>query len=144
MRGLFRYLSPFASDQSGAASVLYGLGGMVVILDAGGCAGNICGFDEPRWFTEPSAVYSACMRDLDAILGRDDRTVEKIKKAAQTLDAKFIALIGTPVPAVVGIAAIGRPSAVRLLSSKMSLTSQSGLAALIAFILVLTPRFMQQ
>lgn len=32
MRGLFRYLSPFASDQSGAASVLYGLGGMVVIL----------------------------------------------------------------------------------------------------------------
>ena len=110
MRGLFRYLSPFASDQSGAASVLYGLGGMVVILDAGGCAGKICGFDEPRWFTEPSAVYSACMRDLDAILGRDDRTVEKIKKAAQTLDAKFIALIGTPVPAVVGtdLKAMGR------------------------------------
>lgn len=110
MRGLYRYLSPFASDQSGASSVLYGLGGMIVILDAGGCAGNICGFDEPRWFTEPAAIYSAGMRDLDAILGRDERTIEKILKAVETVDAKFIALIGTPVPSVVGtdLKALGR------------------------------------
>ncbi len=102
MKGVFRYLSPFASDQSGASSVLYGLGGMIVILDAGGCAGNICGFDEPRWFTEPAAIYSAGMRDLDAILGRDERTVDKIQKAVETVDVTFISLIGTPVPAVVG------------------------------------------
>lgn len=110
MKGLYRYLSPFASDQSGASSVLYGLGGMIVILDAGGCAGNICGFDEPRWFTDPAAIYSAGIRDLDAILGRDDRTVGKILDAAQTIDAKFIALIGTPVPSVVGtdLKAMGR------------------------------------
>lgn len=110
MKGLYRYLSPFASDQSGASSVLYGLGGMIVILDAGGCAGNICGFDEPRWFTDPAAIYSAGIRDLDAILGRDDRTVQKIQDAAQTIDANFIALIGTPVPSVVGtdLKAMGR------------------------------------
>ncbi|MBQ9066163.1 MAG: nitrogenase molybdenum-iron protein [Clostridia bacterium] len=110
MKGLYRYLSPFASDQSGASSVLYGLGGMIVILDAGGCAGNVCGFDEPRWFTEPAAIYSAGMRDLDAILGRDERTIEKIEQAAKTVDASFIALIGTPVPAVVGtdLRAMGR------------------------------------
>ena len=110
MKGLYRYLSPFASDQSGASSVLYGLGGMIVILDAGGCAGNICGFDEPRWFTDPAAIYSAGIRDLDAILGRDDRTVRKIQDAAQTIHANFIALIGTPVPSVVGtdLKAMGR------------------------------------
>ena len=49
MKGLYRYLSPFSPDQSGAVAVLYELGGIIVILDAGGCAGNICGFDEPRW-----------------------------------------------------------------------------------------------
>ena len=42
MRGLYRYLSPFSPDQSGAVSVLYELGGLIVVLDAGGCAGNVC------------------------------------------------------------------------------------------------------
>ena len=102
MKGLFRYLSPFSPDQSGAASVLYELGGIIVIMDAGGCAGNICGFDEPRWFRVKSAVYSAGLRDMDAILGRDDKLIEKTGKVVDTVDASFIALISTPVPAVVG------------------------------------------
>ena len=41
MKGLWKYISPFAPDQSGACSVFYGLGGIVVIVDAGGCAGNV-------------------------------------------------------------------------------------------------------
>ena len=103
MKGLYRYLSPFSPDQSGAVAVLYELGGIIVILDAGGCAGNICGFDEPRWGKKQSAVYSAGIRDLDAILGRDERTIDKIGGAVEAVgDAHFIALIGTPVPAVVG------------------------------------------
>ena len=40
MRGLRKYLTPFAPDQSGAVSVLYELGGIIVICDAGGCTGN--------------------------------------------------------------------------------------------------------
>ncbi len=101
MKGLLKYLSPFAPDQSGAVSVLYELGGIIVICDAGGCTGNICGFDEPRWFMKKSALFSAGLRDMDAILGRDDRLVDKLKDAADHLDARFIALIGTPVPAVI-------------------------------------------
>lgn len=102
MKGLWKYISPFAPDQSGAAAVLYGLGGIVVICDAGGCAGNICGFDEPRWFSgNKSAVFSAGLRDMDAILGRDDRLVHKLCTAAQEIDASFAAIVGTPVPAVI-------------------------------------------
>lgn len=101
MKGLYRYLSPAAPDQSGAVSVLFELGGIIVITDAGGCTGNICGFDEPRWFTKSSAVYSAGLRDMDAILGRDDRLLEKIRRAASDLDPYFIAIIGTPVPSVI-------------------------------------------
>jgi nitrogenase molybdenum-cofactor synthesis protein NifE len=101
-KGLRRHLTPFAPDQSGAVSVLYEMGGIIVICDAGGCAGNICGFDEPRWFGEKSAVFSAGLRDMDAILGRDEKLVEKLKKAADQVPASFAAIIGTPVPAVIG------------------------------------------
>lgn len=103
MRGLWKYISPFAPDQSGTAAVLYGLGGIVVICDAGGCAGNICGFDEPRWFSgKKSAVFSAGLRDMDAILGRDDRLIDKLCLAASQIDATFAAIVGTPVPSVIG------------------------------------------
>jgi hypothetical protein len=101
MKGLRKYLAPFTPDISGAAAVLYALGGIIVISDAGGCTGNVCGFDEPRWFSSKSAIFSAGLRDIDAILGRDDKFIDKIKIAAARLDAAFVAVIGTPVPAVI-------------------------------------------
>lgn len=96
-------LPPFAPDTAGAAAVLYPLGGMTVIVDAGGCAGNICGFDEPRWQEEaaPSAVFSAGLRDMDAIMGRDANLVAKIRKAAAELTVSFVGLVSTPVPAII-------------------------------------------
>lgn len=101
MRGLRKFLTPFAPDQSGAVSVFYEFGGIIVICDAGGCTGNICGFDEPRWFESKSALFSAGLRDMDAILGRDDRLVAKLADVVQKIDATFVAVIGTPVPAVI-------------------------------------------
>lgn len=102
MRGLRKFLTPFAPDQSGAVSVLYELGGIVVVCDAGGCTGNICGFDEPRWNTTRSAVFSAGLRDMDAILGRDDKLVAELADVAHKIDANFAAVVGTPVPSVIG------------------------------------------
>ena len=108
-KGYREILTPFAPDQSGAVSVFYELGGITVICDAGGCTGNICGFDEPRWFRERSAVFSAGLRDMDAILGRDERLVKKLADAAALLSENgkekapaFAAIVGTPVPAVIG------------------------------------------
>lgn len=96
-------LPPFAPDTAGAAAVLYPLGGMTVIVDAGGCAGNICGFDEPRWQAdaEPSAVFSAGLRDMDAIMGRDANLVAKIRETAARLPVSFVGLVSTPVPAII-------------------------------------------
>ncbi|MGI6206438.1 MAG: nitrogenase component 1 [Anaerovoracaceae bacterium] len=102
MKGMLKYLSPFAPDQSGAASVLYDMGGITVICDAGGCTGNICGFDEPRWTGQPRPVFSAGLRDMDAILGRDDKLVEKLGAVSSKMNASFAAIIGTPVPVVIG------------------------------------------
>jgi nitrogenase molybdenum-iron protein alpha/beta subunit len=102
MKGLRKYLTPFAPDDSGAVSVLYEAGGLIIIIDAGGCSGNVCGFDEPRWEEKRSAIFSAGLRDMDAILGRDDLLIAKIKKIMQEMETSFIALVGTPVPAVIG------------------------------------------
>ena len=101
MKSLLKHLSPFAPDQSGAVSALFDFGGLIVICDAGGCTGNICGFDEPRWFIRKSAVFSAGLRDMDAILGRDDKLVSKLQSAMNGSGLKFSAIIGTPVPAII-------------------------------------------
>lgn len=101
MKGLLKILSPFAPDQSGATAVFYDMNSITVICDAGGCTGNVCGFDEPRWQGNARPIFSAGLRDMDAILGRDDKLVEKLGKVTEKTDADFAAIIGTPVPAVI-------------------------------------------
>ena len=106
MKNLYKLLTPFAPDASGAVSVLYEMGGLTVILDAGGCTGNVCGFDEPRWlqpdYGKRSAIFSAGLRDMDAIFGRDKELVAKLTAACEAIHASFIAIVGTPVPSVIG------------------------------------------
>ncbi|MBR4199944.1 MAG: hypothetical protein IKQ91_01540 [Oscillospiraceae bacterium] len=101
MSNLLKHLSPLAPDDSGACGVFYELGGITVICDAGGCAGNVCGFDEPRWHEKKSALFSAGLRDMDAILGRDKLLIDKLAKITEQIPAAFTAIIGTPVPAVI-------------------------------------------
>ena len=97
-----KYLSPFAPDISGAVEVLFKMNGLIVIIDAGGCTGNVCGFDEPRWKNEKSAIFSAGLRDLDAILGRDEAMMKKIGDVLGMMDGpSFLALVGPPVPSVI-------------------------------------------
>ncbi|MDD5940481.1 MAG: nitrogenase component 1 [Lachnospiraceae bacterium] len=102
MKGLRLYLTPFAPDQSGAVSVLYSLDGMIILLDAGGCTGNVLGFDEPRWQHHKAAVFSAGLRDMDAIMGRDKELTHKAAAAFAHSGCSFIALVGTPVPSIIG------------------------------------------
>ena len=101
MKKFLKYMSPFAPDQSGACGVFYELGGLIIICDAGGCAGNICGFDEPRWFDKKSAVFSAGLRDMDAIMGRDDKLIQKLSLSYDQLGGKFALIVSTPVPAII-------------------------------------------
>lgn len=102
MSKLSIYLPPYAPDYSGAASALFELGGLVVIHDASGCTGNYTGFDEPRWANGSSMVFCSALRHMDAILGNDDKFIGKIIKAAESLNPKFIAILGSPVPMIIG------------------------------------------
>lgn len=102
MRGFFRYIPPFAPDYSGAVSALFKAGGIVVLCDPGGCSGNVAGYDEPRFYGSGAAFYSAAIRELDTIFGRDDKLERKILAAAELEDYAFIALVGSPVVSVIG------------------------------------------
>lgn len=102
MRRLYRYLPPFAGDYSGVCSVLYELGGMICIHDAAGCTGNYTGFDEPRSYNSRTLIYCTGLRKTDAILGNEEVYVQKIVRAAQEMKPNFIAIVGSPVPLVIG------------------------------------------
>ncbi len=102
MRQISLQLPPFAPDYSGACSALFELGGMIVIHDACGCTGNYTGFDEPRWYGAESQVYCSALRQMDAIMGDDEKLIGRVLRAAEDMHPKFIALMGSPVPTVIG------------------------------------------
>ena len=95
-------LPPYAPDYSGVCSALFELGGLVVIHDGGGCTGNYTGFDEPRWYGSKSAIFCSGLREMDAVLGADDLLIRKIKAACQELSPRFVAILGSPVPMLIG------------------------------------------
>ncbi|GFH42132.1 hypothetical protein Hs30E_06830 [Lactococcus hodotermopsidis] len=95
-------LPPFAPDYSGVCSALFELGGLIVIHDASGCTGNYTGYDEPRWYNSKSFVYCSRLREIDAVLGDDEKLIQKIKVAAEALKPEFIAILGSPVPMLIG------------------------------------------
>ena len=95
-------LPPFSPDYSGVASALFELGGMLILHDASGCTGNYLGYDEPRWAEHSTVVYCSGLRHLDAILGNDGKLVDRTVDAARKMHPRFIAVIGSPVPMLVG------------------------------------------
>lgn len=102
MKGIFQKLPSLASDYSGASSVLFEMGGMTVVCDAGSCFASFLILDDPRWHRGPQRFYSASLRERDIVLGLDKKLIRKIRTAYEVLGGSFLALIGTPVPATVG------------------------------------------
>jgi hypothetical protein len=102
MKGLFTVLPPFTPDYSGVCSVLFELGGIAAIYDAGGCTGNFTGYDEPRWFGSSSAIFSGELREIDAVFGDDEKFIQKLHDAARNLERSFVAILGSPAPMVMG------------------------------------------
>ena len=97
------YLTPFASDYSGACSALFDLDCITAINDAGCCTSHYVYYDEPRWNDKVRPVFSTAIRNIDSILGNDDKIINVICEAASKIDNEMIAVIGTPVPALTGM-----------------------------------------
>lgn len=102
MGRLFEKMISFAADYSGAASVLYELGGLTIFCDAGACLGGYRFGEEPRGDWEKSRVFSASLRERTVVMGIDRKLKKDAIRTYQEVGGAFIALIGTPVPAVIG------------------------------------------
>ncbi|MCR5784302.1 MAG: nitrogenase component 1 [Eubacterium sp.] len=102
MEQLWITLPAIAPDYSGICSAMFDLGGMSIIHDASGCTGNYTGYDEPRWYGSNSMVFCSGLREIDAVLGRDDKLIDNIIKASEYTDPTCYSLIGSPVPMVIG------------------------------------------
>ncbi len=95
-------LPPFSPDYSGVCSTSFPFDALTVIHDASGCTGNYTGYDEPRWFHSRAPIYCSGLREIDAILGDDEKLIQKVLYALEDIKPEMIALVGSPVPMVIG------------------------------------------
>lgn len=102
MRQIARIISTYSADVFGVCSALFELGGMIVMHDASGCNSTYTTHDEPRWYDMDSMVYISGLSEMEAIMGDDEKLIGDIAAAAEDLHPKFIAIAGTPIPAMTG------------------------------------------
>ena len=96
------FISTYSADAFGVCSALYELGGLIVMHDASGCNSTYTTHDEPRWYDMDSMVYISGLTEIEAIMGDDGRLTDDITFAAAELHPKFIAIVGTTIPAMTG------------------------------------------
>ena len=102
MAKLSLWLPPFSPDYSGVSAVLFDLNTVTAMHDASGCTGNYTGYDEPRWYGSKSGIFCSGLREMDAILGDDEKLMRKMEEGAKDLKPDILALVGSPVPMVIG------------------------------------------
>ncbi len=102
MRQVAGLISTYSSDEFGICSALYELGGMVVMHDASGCNSTYTTHDEPRWYEMDSMIYISAISEMEAIMGDDEKLIRDIRETAQELDPAFIAIVGAPIPYMIG------------------------------------------
>ena len=116
MRIVSSVISVHSSDTAGVNSALYELGGMCVVHDASGCNSTYATHDEPRWYHLPGRTYISALTENDVIMGNDERFIDNVvKSAANFPQCRFIAICGSPLPAMVGtdFDALGREIEIR-------------------------------
>lgn len=102
-----RIISTYSADTFGVCSMLMHLGGMIVIHDPSGCNSTYTTHDEPRWFSSDGQLFISGLTERDAILGNEDKLFREIVSTVSTAKKfnkapKFIALLGSPVPFLIG------------------------------------------
>lgn len=102
MEQIVKKISTYSADWAGVCSAFYELGGMIVIHDASGCNSTYTTFDEPRWYQMNCLFFISGLTEMDAVLGNEEKLAEDIVKASKELQPKFIAIVGSPIPHMMG------------------------------------------
>lgn len=125
MKGLYKVLTPLAPDYSGASSIFFDLNALIVVHDPGGCAGTIAAMDEPRWYGAKSTIFSSGLREMDAILGKDEAYIDKVLETQKILNKECIVLIGSPPQAIIGADLQGMAKTIREKSGKPTIAVEA-------------------
>lgn len=83
-------------------SVMRHSGAMVAMHGPAGCLGNYSGFVEPDYFADPGMILCSMIGENESIMGIDTIFIDKIAASVRDLNPHFVAVIGTPVPAIIG------------------------------------------
>lgn len=102
MKQVAGLISTYSSDEFGICSALFELGGMVVMHDASGCNSTYTTHDEPRWYDMDSMIFISAISESEAIMGDDDKFIGDLIETAGELHPEFIALVGAPIPYMIG------------------------------------------
>lgn len=102
MRQVAGLIPTYSSDEFGICSALYELGGMVVMHDASGCNSTYTTHDEPRWYDMDSMIFISAISEMEAIMGDDEKFIGDLIETAGELHPKFIAIVGAPIPYMIG------------------------------------------
>lgn len=102
MKQVIGLTSTYSSDEFGVCSALYELGGMVVMHDASGCNSTYTTHDEPRWYDMDSMVYISAISEMEAVMGDDEKLIRDLAETAGKLRPAFIAIVGAPIPYMIG------------------------------------------
>jgi nitrogenase molybdenum-iron protein alpha/beta subunit len=95
-------ISTYSADNFGVASVLFELGGMVVIHDPSGCNSTYTTHDEPRWYDHDSLFFISGVTEMEALMGDDDKLIDDVVAAARDFSPRFIVLMSSPVSLMIG------------------------------------------
>lgn len=98
LKNTYRIIPVYTGDVSGTCSALYEFGGMTVIHDPSGCNSTYNTHDETRWYDRESLIYISGLNEVDAITGNDEKFINDIILAADTMKPKFIAMTNSPLP----------------------------------------------
>lgn len=105
MKGLYRNFPAFAPDYTGVSSLLFDENAITVFLDPHGCNGQSLYYMDPRFedFSRMPKSFSCGIREKDAVFGLDSLVEKKITKLLKDVTGDYIVLLGTPVPAMLGV-----------------------------------------
>jgi nitrogenase molybdenum-cofactor synthesis protein NifE len=103
MARLSHLLPPFASDYSGACSALFSADCVIVIVDAACCSRSYTRYEETRWDDKRHGSISTRLRQIEVVTGDDSRIIDQSCDIIEKMQPSLFALVGTPVPALVGL-----------------------------------------
>lgn len=92
-----------ASDYSGACSVLFALPSLNLLYSPGGCSSAVIECDEIRDLRQ-TLFFGSKLGEMEAVMGAEEEFLFQAERLwAQNRQAKLIAIMGTPVPALTGV-----------------------------------------